>query len=377
MIKQHKPILCLFLAFSLWSCGSGDEAPVTDNSADRQKILTHWVDNIIKPSYANFKTKFDAMAGKADAFAATPGNAALAELRDAWVAAYIEWQKTELFEVGPADRYSTRNFFNIYPADAAGIEANIANPSANLDVPAAYAQQGFPTLDYLLNGVGAQDDDIVAYYTAENDGAKRLAYLDKLIARMDTRLSSIITEWSGSYRDTFISKTGLDVGSSTGLMVNAYVLHYERYIRSGKIGIPSGALVAGGGSLQPGKVEAFYKKNISLTLAKTAQQAARDFFNGKNVTTGEDGPSLKSYLDALEAKDATSGMLLSKLIDDQFEATDTELNKLSENLYEEVQTDNSAMLNVFDAMQATVRMLKVDMTSAMSITITYTDNDGD
>jgi hypothetical protein len=28
-------------------------------------------------------------------------------------------------------------------------------------------------------------------------------------------------------------------------------------------------------------------------------------------------------------------------------------------------------------MQAATRMLKVDMTSAMSITITFTDNDGD
>jgi hypothetical protein len=35
------------------------------------------------------------------------------------------------------------------------------------------------------------------------------------------------------------------------------------------------------------------------------------------------------------------------------------------------------MADTYAAMQKLVRMLKVDMTSAMSITITYTDNDGD
>jgi hypothetical protein len=35
------------------------------------------------------------------------------------------------------------------------------------------------------------------------------------------------------------------------------------------------------------------------------------------------------------------------------------------------------MVDVYTEMQKLVRMLKVDMTSALSVTITYTDNDGD
>jgi hypothetical protein len=35
------------------------------------------------------------------------------------------------------------------------------------------------------------------------------------------------------------------------------------------------------------------------------------------------------------------------------------------------------MQAVYTEMQNVIKMLKVDMTSAMSITITYTDNDGD
>jgi predicted lipoprotein len=377
IFKVHRSILPV-LAMLICACGNDGNDPSTeDNDKDRKAILTHWVDNIVIPPYAGFKIKLDAMAIASEAFTTAPSPATLSEFRTAWVSAYVEWQKVDLFEFGPADRNAMRNFFNIYPADVAGIASNINDPSVNLELPVSYARQGFPALDYLIQGTGADDTAIIAYYTTDTDASKRRAYVAKLVTRMNTLLNSVITEWNGTYRTTFISKTGLDIGSSMGLVVNAYVLYYERFIRSGKFGIPSGAAVAGGGTIQPSKVEAYYKKDISLTLAKTAHLAAKNFFNGKNSTTGEEGPSLKSYLDALEAKDPVTGTLLSVLINDQFIAIDIELNKLSEDLSHEVQTNNSTVIGTFNAMQKIVRMLKVDMTSAMSVTITYTDNDGD
>lgn len=371
-------LFILVLSMTLFACGgNGSEPSPTDNAKDREAILTHWVDNIIVPSYSGFKAKFDAMAAKSSAFTASPSSATLAEFRNAWVDAYVEWQKVELFEFGPADRQTLRSFFNIYPADVAGIAANIDNPAAALDVPASYARQGFPALDYLLFGVGADDGAVVAFYTNSTDGSKRTAYITRLVSRMNSLLTTVISEWNGVYRETFISKTGLDIGSSFGVVVNAYVLHFERYIRSGKIGIPSGATIASAGVAHPETVEAYYKRDISRQLAVNANQAAADFFIGKNVITGEAGPSFSSYLDALEAKDASTGTMLSTIITNQFSTLATSLNALSPSLYNQVQTNNQAMLDVYAAMQKQVRLLKVDMTSAMSITITYTDNDGD
>lgn len=377
MTKLNKITALSVVVLMLSACGgnNGDPSP-GENAKDRKPILTHWADNIIAPSYTAFKAKFDVMLSKGDAFAAAPDVTSLVAFRAAWVDAYAEWQKVELFEFGPADRYTLRSFFNIYPTDVNGIAANIADPSVSLDLPVSYTRQGFPALDYLINGVGSDDQTIVAYYTTSVEGPKRTAYIKRLTSRMNTLLTNVITEW-GTYRDTFISKTGLDVSSSTGLVVNAYVLYFERYIRTGKIGIPSGATVTTAGVPYPEKVEAFYKKDLSLTLVKNATLAAAGFFTGKDVVTGADGPSLASYLDALEAKDAASGTLLSTVIKNQFAEINTRLSPLSPNLYQQVQTNNQAMLDVYTAMQKMVRILKVDMTSAMSVTITYTDNDGD
>jgi predicted lipoprotein len=373
-----KQILLLILTATLWACGGNGETtdPPTpvDEGKDRKTILTNLADNIIIPAYGNFKAKLDLMVSKSEAFTAKPDITTLVEFRTAWVEAYTEWQKVELFDFGPAERQTLRNFFNIYPASEKGINANIADPASNLDVPASYAQQGFPALDYLLNGLGSTDAAILSFYTTAPDAAKRIAYVSRLTNRMKALLDKVTTEWT-TYRETFITKTGLDIGSSTSLMVNAFVLHYERFIRSGKFGIPSGAML--NGVVSPEKVEAFYKKDISRTLAQTAHQAVVDFFNGKSIKTGAEGPSFKTYLVALGAKDSATGQLLTDIINNQFTASKAKMEVLKPNLYEEVKTNNQAMIAVYTEMQKAVRMLKVDMTSAMSITITYTDNDGD
>ena len=159
-------------------------------------------------------------------------------------------------------------------------------------------------------------------------------------------------------------------------MVNGIVYYYERFLRSGKFGIPSGAMV--NGTLLPGNVEAYYSKALAKTLAETAHQSFVDFFNGKGVNTGITGPSLFSYLNALDAKDATTSVLISKEITTQFDVVKTKLDALTgEDLSNEVSTQNANMIAVYNQMQIATRMLKVDMCSALSITITYTDNDGD
>ena len=375
-----RAILLFFLVTVLFffsGCGNqGDPSPA-DNSKDRKEILTHWADNIIVPSYQQFKAKLDLMVTASEAFTTAPTETSLNEFRSAWLDAYTGWQKVELFEFGPADKYTLRNFFNIYPADATGINAMMQDPAASLEFPGTYARQGFPALDYLLNGLAGDNAAILAHYTTDGDAAKRLAYVTRIVTRMSSLLNQVISEWTGTYRDTFISKTGVDVGSSTSIAVNAYVLEYERYVRSGKIGIPSGATISTGGTPHPEKVEAYYKKDISVALAKTAHQAARDFFNGVNVNTGSEGPSFKSYLDGLGSKDEVSGAKLSDVIDDQFGIIGEKLNTLSSNLFDQIQTANQPVIDTHSEMQKLVRMLKVDMTSAMSITITYTDNDGD
>ena len=90
-----------------------------------------------------------------------------------------------------------------------------------------------------------------------------------------------------------------------------------------------------------------------------------------------EGYSIKTYLNSLDAKDSKTGLSLSDNINQQLNTINQKLNNLPANLHNEIRTNNQVIVDVYNQMQSLIRLLKVDMTSAMSITITYTDNDGD
>ena len=353
------------------SCTKATEGPATDTSSttdlNRKALLTEWADNLVKPGYQAFGSKLTALKAQAAAFSAAPTVAGLQSARLAWREAYLEWQQVELFEFGPAADVSLVNHFNIYPTDVAGIRQNIAAGTYNFELSTAIAQQGFPALDYLLNGTGADDAAIVQAYAAS---ANQRRYLTDVVGKMDQLFTGVQARWNGSYRDTFIGSTGTNAGSSLSLAVNAFSRYYEHFLRTGKVGIPAGVM---SGTAAPEKIEAYYHRGaLPLQLAVAAHAAVQQVFNGR---AGQ--PSLKTYLDALGAKDSRTGQSLTQLINAQFATSAQQLASLGPDLHTTIQTRNAAAVQAFTEMQKAVRLLKVDMTSAMSVTVTYVDNDGD
>ncbi|ALW86958.1 hypothetical protein AUC43_18870 [Hymenobacter sedentarius] len=348
---------------------NGDSGSPTTGTAelDRKALLTQWADSLVKPSYQRFGTKLTALKTQTTAFTAAPTATGLQSVRQSWREAYLEWQKVEVYEFGPAADVSLVNHFNIYPTDAAGIRQNIASGTYNFELATAIPQQGFPALDYLLNGIAADDNAIVQSYVAT---ANQRRYLTDVVAKMDQLFGGVQAQWNGAYRSTFINNTGTNAGSSLSLLVNAYSRYYEHFLRTGKIGIPAGVM---SGVAAPEKIEAYYHRGaLPLQLAQAAHATVQSVFNGR---AGQ--PSLKSYVDALGAKDSRSGQPLTKIINDQFAVSAQQLASLGPDLYVTMQSRNAAAVQAYTEMQKAVRLIKVDMTSAMSVSVTYVDNDGD
>lgn len=343
--------------------------------ASRQTLLENIADHFILPGYGNFKVKLEHMDSQRAVFVAKPSDSSLAVFRSAWVDAYTEWQKIAMFNIGPAETHIPVSYFNSYPANTGSIETNIST-TPNLELPSTFSQQGFPSIDYLINGLGT-DAETVARYTTASDAPQRRTYLTTLTERMKSIFNTVNEGWySGGYRARFVGNTAVNAGSPMSLLVNSFVFHYEKHLRSSKIAIPSDAF-GSAGLLFPQEVEAYYKKDLSKILALASQQAVVDIFNGKSYKTGEEVYSFKAYLNALGAKDSKTGELLSTTINLRLAEVTAKLTILSANFSQQIATDNQKMLDVFDAMQTAIRLLKVDMTSAVSVTITYVDSDGD
>ena len=373
----RKGIYLLISTVLLSNCVDKEKKSVTPGtdslSLSRAAVLINLADEIVEPANANFKLKLDTMISFANKFTSKPDTSSLREFRAAWQQAYIAWQKVQVLDFGPAKNNATINYFNIFPANVASIEANIKSGNANLEIFGNYPTQGFPAFDYLLNGLASTDDSIVTYFTTDSLATKRIAYVNKLNDQMLLKINQVINEWT-VYRSTFVNTTDVSASSSFSIFVNGFIEVYEKNLRLGKFGVPSGYFTK---VIAPEKVEAFYKKDLSKMLAQTAIQATQDLFNGKSVKTGIEGKSLKTYLDDLSAKDSETKTNLSTSINNQFEVIKTSVNAMGDNFYTIVNNNNQQMLDTYAELQEIIRLLKVDMSSAISVTITYNDNDGD
>jgi len=372
MIKISK-LLFLFLFVLATACSSdndgGDEdGGSKDNSFDRKAMLVNWADNIIIPAFENFETSTQNLEEKTTSFTTNPSEENLVALRASFEQAYLDFQTVSIFEIGKAEEINYRNFLNTYPTDATSIEASIENNSYNLSLPSSYNEQGFPALDYLINGLADNDAEIVNVYSSE----KYQTYLLDVSKRINSLTNEVSASWKGDFRDNFVNNTSSSSTGSVDKFTNDYVLYFEKFLRSGKIGFPAGVFT---GEVSPTNVEALYSKDLSRKLYIQSVKSVQDFFNGKYFNSDQSGPSYKQYLDYLDS--LKGGQKLSSLINTQFSSILNQASELDPNFRAQVQTDNTKMLEAFDELQKEIVLLKVDMMQALSISVDYVDSDGD
>lgn len=371
---MKKLIVLVGFVIALTACSSSDNGTSSGgDSFNRTTLLTHWADKIIIPAYQNYNTKLTALSTDAEAFSTNPGTQSLTTMRTSWLAAYEAYQQVMLFNIGKASDLNFKEAADTYPTDVAGIEQNIFTGNYNLEVFSQLSKQGFPALDYMLNGLGTSDAEILSFYTTNENASAYKQYIVNLAAALSGKSTLILNDWNGSYRNTFISNNGTAVSSSTNKMTNLFVKNFEKDIRTGKIGIPAG--VFSNGTLFPEKVEGFYKKDVSKLLLNKAIQSQQDFFNGKSFNSSETGPSLASYLDDVKA--IRNGQNLSAIINNQFTSIYATNATLNDNFSQQVSTNNAKMIEAYDALQQNVIYFKLDMMQALNITIDYVDGDGD
>ena len=367
----------VFATIVLMSACSTDDEPGTGtddtiaDEFDRTAILINWADNIIVPAYQSYAGRLGELQRATAAFTESPDEAHLNTLRDAWLAAYLAWQSVEMFEIGKAEEIGLRNFTNIFPTNAAGIEENISEEDYTLALPSKRDEQGFPALDYLLFE-GDNDASIITRYTDAERGQAYRTYLTEVVNRLVDLTDQVVTDWDSSYRDSFVSNTGASATSSFNKLVNDYLFYYEKGLRAGKVGIPAGVF---SGTPLPETVEGRYAGGVSKLLFDAALDATQNFFNGKHFASDTEGESLKSYLSYLNS--LKDGEDLGARINQQFGDIKITADALDQDFTEQINTNNDLLLTTYDQLQRNVVLMKVDMFQALNVKVDFVDADGD
>ncbi|TXF89798.1 imelysin family protein [Neolewinella aurantiaca] len=352
------PIAILFLTIAACDSNNGgtdDDGPMLP-SFDRQAMLTGWANDVIVPAYDEAGATTEQLTTSAFDFAAAPTAEAFDALRADYQAAYLAWQSVSPLLMGRAEEINLRFRANTYPTDTELIEQNIAADDYNLDLPSQTVAQGFPALDYLLYANSG-----LLLETGPAASARR-EYVAALTSTLRDLIANAASEWTDAYVASYGQNDGNSATASVDRTVNDYIFHYEKFLRAGKVGIPAGVF-----SDMPlaDRAEALYSGN-SKTLFLASLSASETFFNDNG---------LADYLDALNV--TRDGELLSAKIADQFLAIRSASASVSESFSDQVESDNVAMLTLYDEMQRLVVLLKVDMLQALSINVDYVDADGD
>ena len=340
------------------------------SSFDHEQMLTNWADNIIIPSIINFENSLVKLKNSASIFVNEPSNETLSVLKEEWLNSFLKWQHLEMFDVGLAEEIYYKNRINLYPANVNRIENNISNQNYDLNASSNFSSQGFNGLDYLLFGIGQNEEEIILKYTLED--SKYGKYFLEIIDKMMELTTRVKDSWDDEFRDEFIKSTDNTSTSSINQVINDFIFYFEKGYRANKIAIPAGRYSDGP---LPDRIEAYHGKKYSKILILEATDAIDNFYNGRfsnDITSS--GLSINDYLSYMESDQDDK---LAEKINEQLKKIKTKLTELNTDFSEQIRQDNLEMLITYDIIQANVVFLKVNLLQKLNINIDYADADGD
>jgi predicted lipoprotein len=365
MIHLRNTFIITLLLLFLGACGSSTSSDEQTNF-DRAAMLENYGNNIILPAFESLQISVDDLQVAAQDFETEPTPQNLETLQEALKNARLAWQDASPFQFGPSESVLLRATLNTYPVDTTKVSDRVSSGEYSFGTINSRDAAGLPALGYLLHGIGDTNEEILAMYTTDPDAQNRLDYLLDNIAFIKEQVDTATNDWQpsgGDYIGMFLSEDnlGTDVGSSISMLINSYVQHYEKFLRSGKIGIPAGEFSAD--TPRPKAVEAYYG-GYSVELASANLQQVERIF------TGGDSRGLDDNLKAIGAED------LSNEIQTQLDEAQSALDKLSDPLSQQIEENNELVLTSYVELQNLVPLLKADMT-ILGHRITYRDTDGD
>ncbi len=350
--------LCV-LVFS--GCDS-EEEEMQENTLYSEQIAA-LESGVITPGLVEMSTKITTMVQSISDFTNDVQPATLAAARQSLFDARIAYQSLSMMRFGPAETLDLQARANTFPADTTAIE-NLIQSGATIGIQ--NDEVGFAAIGWLLYGYG-NEADVLNAYTTDTYIAERKSFLNATAENLANLFNEHKAAWDNGYRSSFRNAAGASAGSAMSLYVNGLVKDYETLKRE-KLALPLGLLTLG--IPLPEKTEA-YHAGYSLSLAKAHLEATRKAF------TGGDGSGLDDLLDELDAYHSPSNQTLSNAILNLFDAGEAALNLLSDPLTAEIENNPDLVEAAYDELQAAVVLLKADMPSALGISITFTDNDGD
>ena len=275
-----------------------------------------------------------------------------------------QWFNVSMFDFGPAFNLDLRLSINTFPIDTAAV-ANLVNESAIINP--ANDEKGFLAIEWMLHRDNAFElltDGI----NDEQEAAALIWYCNDI----NSLVNAVHDAWQNGYESNFINNTGASAGSGMSLLVNNYIQDYERLKRQ-RVALPLGLLTLG--IPLNSHVESPYA-GYSVELMNSQMASSILYFQGWDQSV-ENSYGLDDAIKSVNATWGEESTPLELVILQRYSDAQVALNSLSDPFQIQIEEDPETVETVYNALQSVVPLIKADMPSALGISITFADNDGD
>lgn len=355
----------------LLSCGKTEDT----DSFGKKDMFTNYADNLILPAYNNYGTALSALQTSFTNFNTSTDLSNLSALQTAFLNTYAAWQSCEIYsQTAPADEIMMLENTNYYPCRNDSIEAYISrndNSTSSINNKVK-SDKGLAAIEYLLFSRTLSQQQILDRFTINANAASYKTFLASLISNLTEAQTEIISRWSTTYRDIYVNSLGTDAAGSFSIMVNSIAQRTDDLKRM-QVGIPAGYLgnVATVNTI-PAAAQAYYSNNSTNYMLLTLNNM-KDVLNGKGTT---DGKGLIDYIRTLNVTSTFGGNLADDILS-QIDVCITKVNDCAPDYSATVVSNKTKADALFLETKKLLVLMKVDVPSALGVSITYTDSDGD
>jgi predicted lipoprotein len=339
---------------------------------DRDAMLAHLAYHVMLPSYLDFEAAAKALQSDTDQLCQAPALDRLEAAQASWTQAALTWNRSEAFQLNLTQTYAKSIGF--WPTRERRIQSALGDDKP---MTAAYiesmgaAAHGLSAMEYLLFDTDARQ---TAVLQAMQEGAlaKRWCpYLVATAAHLVDKAQAVARLWRSEGQD-FSGKVARAGQGGTlyptshraiSDIVNRLVSTVET-VANGKIDKP---LRGNGLQPWPNAVQAG-RSGTSKALLIATLEGALAVYSGEGGT--QPGPGFDDFLTAL-------GSDLGSRITGQFQAALTAARAIPDPLRIAIVEQPQTVQATYEAVHQLLILLKVDMTNVLSVTVDFSDNDGD
>jgi predicted lipoprotein len=347
----------LVISFVLLLGCSKDDI-VNKNDFNVFKYRQTYATSLIKPAITKFVLDASNLNQATTNFIAQTNAENLLVLQNLWKTVALSYAKTEIGNLG--DIQTSAVYLSMYSwgANEIKIEELIASTTTideNNINSMPTKTRGLTAIEYLLFS-----GDLKAIINSFSN-ERRKEILTALVKNLHSKSISLHEQWE-IYTDFFINNTAIGINGSINLIVNQLNFLLEDVLRF-KIGEPAG--LDNSSNANTALLQA-YRSEISLEIIQENIAAAKVVYYG--IPDG-----LDDYVSSI-----TGSEDINTSIATAFSGIENNIASLSNtSLKNAIENNNFAVNELYHHIKNLIVLIKVDVASSLSVTVTFTDNDGD